>query len=106
MWGAIFETYIVAEVIKSYYNDGQVNLPLYYYRDKDGNEIDMVIEEAGTLYPVEIKATSDPRKSMISAFKLLEKIPDKKVGTGAMVCMVKDVLPMADGNLAIPVCMI
>jgi len=106
MWGAVFETYVVAEVIKSYYNDGQVNLPLYYYRDKDGNEIDMVIEEAGTLYPIEIKATSDPRKSMLGAFKQLEKIPDKKIGTGAIVCMVKDVLPIADENMAIPVYMI
>jgi len=106
MWGAIFETYVVAEIIKSYYNDGQVMLPLYYYRDKEKNEIDIIIEEAGTLYPVEIKTTSDPSKSMIAAFKLLEKIPDKKVGNGAVVCMCKEVLPLGGGNFIIPVDMI
>jgi len=93
-------------VIKSYYNDGQVNLPLYYYRDKDKNEIDLIIEEAGTLYPVEVKATSDPQKAMLRAFDLLKKIPDRKVGSGAVVCLVKDILAMAGGNFAIPFDMI
>ena len=106
MWGAMFETYVVAEVIKSYYNDGQVMLPLYYYRDKDKNEIDLIIEEAGTLYPIEIKASSDPNKSMTRAFSLLENVPDRKVGTGAVICMSKDVLPVGGENWAVPVDMI
>jgi predicted AAA+ superfamily ATPase len=106
MWGQIFETYVMTEVIKSYYNDGQTLLPLYYYRDKEKNEIDLIIEEAGTLYPVEIKTTSDPNKSMITTFDLLHKIPDKKVGVGAIICMCKDPLPMINGNWMLPVYMI
>jgi predicted AAA+ superfamily ATPase len=103
MWGQIFETYVVGEIIKSYYNDGQTSLPLYYYRDKEKNEIDLIIEEAGTLYPIEIKASSDPNSGMISAFDVLKKTTDKKIGEGAIICTAKDVLPLAGGNWIIPV---
>jgi len=103
MWGQIFETYVISEIIKSYLNDGQALWHLYYYRDKEKNEIDLVIEQAGTLYPVEIKATSDPTKSMISAFELLKKVPDKKIGEGAIICLSKDILPLAGNNWVIPV---
>ena len=106
MWGQMFETFVIGEIIKSYYNDGQIMLPLYYYRDKEKNEIDLIIENAGTLYPCEIKTTSDPNKSMISAFELLNKIPDKKVGSGAIICMSRETLPMSGDNWIIPVDMI
>lgn len=56
MAGAFFESFVIAEIIKSYYNKGIVEPPLYFYRDKDMNEIDLVIEENGTLYPLEIKS--------------------------------------------------
>ena len=102
MWGSVFETFVVGEIIKSYYNDGQTLLPLYYYRDKEKNEIDIIIEEAGTLYPVEIKTTSDPNKSMIAAFDILKKIPDRKTGEGAIICLAKKVLPLAGCNWIIP----
>lgn len=102
-WGHIFETYAVCEILKSYYNNGQTLLNIYYYRDKDGSEIDLVIEEAGTLYPVEIKTTSDPARSMIASFKALKNIPDKKTGEGAVVCMCKDVLPLAEDVWTLPV---
>ena len=106
MWGQVFETYVMTEIIKSYYNDGHTLLHLYYYRDKEKKEIDLIIEEAGTLYPVEIKTTSDPNKSMIRSFELLQKIPDKKVGAGAVVCLCETVLPLAGGNWVVPVEMI
>jgi predicted AAA+ superfamily ATPase len=54
-WGHIFESFVFAEILKSYYNDGNVKPPLYYYRDKDKNEIDLVIEDGSVLHPVEIK---------------------------------------------------
>ena len=89
MWGHIFESFVFAEVLKSYYNDGIVKPPLYYYRDKDKNEIDLVIEESDTLYPVKIKTTSDPTKSMVNAFRMLDAIPGKKTGTGGRSMLVK-----------------
>jgi len=106
MWGHIFENFVFAEILKSYYNDGIVKPPLTYYRDKDKNEIDLLIEDGNTLYPVEIKTTSDPTKSMVNAFKRLNSIPNKKVGTGAVICMAKECLPLTNNIWAIPVNMI
>jgi len=94
MWGHIFESFVFAEVLKSYYNDGIVQPPLYFYRDKDKNEIDLLIEDGETLYPVEIKTTSDPTKAMVKAFTCLDRIPMKTRGAGAVVCLAKDVLPL------------
>ncbi len=106
MWGHIFESFVFAEVFKSYYNDGIVKPPLYYYRDKEKNEIDLIIEQGDTLYPMEIKATSDPTRSMVGAFRCLDTVPGKKVGSGAVVCMAKERLPLTDTAWICPVDMI
>jgi predicted AAA+ superfamily ATPase len=106
MWGHIFESFVFAEVLKSYYNDGNVTPPLYYYRDKEKNEIDLIIKDGGTLHPVEIKTTSDPLRSMVSAFSLLEKLSGIKVGTGAVVCMAKEMLPLTENVQIAPAAMI
>ena len=103
MWGHIFESFVFAEILKSYYNDGIVKPPLYYYRDKDKNEIDLLIEDGDTLHPVEIKTSSDPKKSMISAFAFLDSIHSKNVGTGAVVCLAKERLPLTDNVWILPV---
>lgn len=106
MWGAIFETYVLAEILKSYYNDGKTNPPLYYYRDIDKNEIDLLIEEGDVLYPVEIKTTSDPLKSMVNAFYCLNKIPGKKIAAGGLICLASDCLPLSETVRTIPAHMI
>lgn len=106
MWGHIFESFVFGEVLKSYYNDGIVKPPLFYYRDKDKNEIDLVIAEGDTLYPVEIKTTSDPVKSMIKSFRCLDGISGKRVGTGAIVCLTKERLPLTDNVWVLPAGMI
>lgn len=106
MWGHIFESFVIAEVLKSYYNDGVVNPHLYHYRDSDKNEIDLVIEEGDMLYPVEIKSTSDPKKSMVKSFHHLERIPQKKVGPGAVICLAKELLPLTDSVWIYPVTMV
>jgi len=106
MWGHIFESFVFTEVLKSYYNDGIVRPPLYYYRDVDKNEIDLVIADGDYLHPAEIKTASGPTKSMINAFKLLENIPAKKVGTGVLICLTKERLPLTDNVWILPVQMI
>ncbi len=103
MWGHIFESFVFAEVLKSYYNDGIVKPPLYYYRDTDKNEIDLVIETGDSLYPVEIKTTSDPTRAMVNSFRYLHNIPGKKIGSGAVICLAKELLPLADGVWTMPV---
>ncbi len=106
MWGHLFESFVFAEILKSYYNDGIVKPPLYYYRDADKNEIDLLIEDGDKLYPIEIKTNSDPTKSMIKAFRCLDSNPNKKVGTGAVICLAKERLPLADNIWALPAGMI
>ena len=102
MWGHIFESFVFGEILKSYYNDGIVKPPLYYYRDKDKNEIDLVIEDGSILYPVEIKTSSDPTKSMINSFHLLEGLPGKEVGTGAIICLANERLPITENVWILP----
>ena len=106
MWGHIFESFVFVEILKSYYNDGIVKPPLYYYRDQDKNEIDLLISEGEFLYPIEIKTTSDPTKSMIRAFRCIDNIPAKKAGTGAVICLAKELLPLAGNVWIMPVQMI
>ena len=106
MWGHIFETFVFGEILKSYYNDGIVKPPLFYYRDKDKREIDLIIEQGDTLYPVEIKVSSDPKKAMVKAFSVLDDIPGKKRGTGAVVCLAKEPLPLVDDIWIVPAGMI
>jgi len=106
MWGHIFESFVFGEILKSYYNDGIVKPPLYYYRDAYKNEIDLIIENGEFLHPIEIKTTSDPKKSMINAFRCLEKIKIKKVGTGAIICLAKSLLPLTDNVWILPAEMI
>jgi len=105
-WGHIFETFVVSEILKSYYNNGIVYAPLYYYRDKERNEIDLIIENGSTLYPVEIKTTSDPNKRMIKSFDLLKSIPNKKIGQGAIICLAKHLMPLTETVLIVPVDMV
>ena len=102
MWGHIFESFVFAEILKSYYNDGVVKPPLYYYRDKDKNEIDLLIADGDTLHPVEIKTTSDPAKSAAGAFRLLNNIPNMQTGSGAVICLAKECLPLTDNVWTVP----
>ena len=103
MWGHIFESFVFAEVLKSYYNDGVVKPPLYYYRDKDKNEIDLLIGDGDVLHPVEIKTTSDPTRAMVKAFRCIESIPNKQVGQGAVICLAKERLPLSENVWILPV---
>jgi len=99
----MFESFVFTEILKSYYNDGIVKPPLFYYRDKDTNEIDLLIEDGDTLYPIEIKTTSDPTKAMVKSFRCIANIPGKQIGAGAVVCLAKEALPLTEGVWIWPV---
>ena len=103
MAGAFFESFVVSEIVKSYYNRGVLELPLYFYRDKDMNEIDLLIEENGILYPIEIKKHADPQKKDIDAFDLLDKIPGVKRGPGGVVCLYDKLITLRGEDRVIPV---
>ncbi|MBN2689683.1 MAG: ATP-binding protein [Gammaproteobacteria bacterium] len=101
MSGAILETYLFAEILKSYWHNG-VEANFYYYRDLDQREIDLVIESGDVLYPVEFKKTATPSKTASRSFSLLTKL-DKKLGDGAVMCFVNKYVPLSNNVTAIPV---
>lgn len=103
MAGAFFESFVVSEIIKSYYNKGVLEPPIYFYRDKDMNEIDLLIEENGTLYPIEMKKHADPSKEDTDAFGLLDKLPGIRHGSGGVVCLYDRLITLRGNDKVIPV---
>jgi predicted AAA+ superfamily ATPase len=103
MAGHFFETFVVSEIAKSYANKGVLSLPLYFWRDRDGNEIDLLIEDEGALYPIEIKKHADPEKSDVAKFSLLDKVSGAKRGSGGVVCMYDSLVTLGGNDKAIPV---
>ncbi|MDW7663144.1 MAG: DUF4143 domain-containing protein, partial [Bacillota bacterium] len=104
MSGAFFETYVISEIIKSYYNSGK-RPPVFYYRDSDQVEIDLIIEQNQTLYPIEIKKSAQPKPNSIRHFKVLEKT-GRQIGMGGVICLCSDIIPIDRNNNFVPVSMI
>lgn len=102
--GAILENYVVSEIRKTYFNNAKEPI-LHYYRDKDSNEIDLVMEANGELHPLEIKKAINPRSELIGAFKILDKASVPK-GTGAILCLREELSAINRENLIIPIWMI
>lgn len=90
MDGAFFETYVVTEIVKSYYNAGK-RPDLYYYRDIDGKEIDLLIVEGNNIYPIEIKKSKNP-SNPDKNFSVLNKLK-MNIKTGLVICMANELLP-------------
>lgn len=92
MDGAFFETYVVSEIVKSYYNAGK-RPDLYYYRDIDGKEIDLLFAEGDKIYPVEIKKAKAPDRADKN-FSVLDKLK-KDIQPGVILCMADEMLPLS-----------
>lgn len=99
MSGAIFETWVVVELLKSYWHCGKM-APFYYFRNKDQREIDLLIESDGALYPVECKKSASPTRNALQAMVTLEHL-GVKVGPGAVICLVTQPLPLSRNVMAI-----
>lgn len=103
--GQFFETWVVSEIVKSFLNAGKSLRDLYYYRDADQREIDLILEIGRVIYPIEIKMTAKPKKNMIQAFRLLEPITeagDMKLGDGALINQYPELIFLEKGIRAIP----
>lgn len=101
MNGAILENYVVSEIAKTYLNSG-LEPAMYYYRDKDSKEIDVVLEQNGELNPIEIKKTSNPGTELTRVFSLLDKASVPR-GKGAIICMKPSVGAIDRDNYIIPI---
>ena len=103
MAGAMFETYVISEIIKSYANAGRdTRNRLCYYRDNNNKEIDLIILENGKAYPVEIKKSANPGKNAVRHFGVLKDM-GLDVGEGAVICMTPMILPIDEKNKYVPV---
>ena len=101
MSGSILETWVVSEVLKSYLHNGK-QAPIFYYRDKDKKEIDLLIVQDGTIYPLEIKKTASPTVADVRAFDTLQRL-DLPIGAGGVICLAKQSLPITEATVSIPV---
>jgi uncharacterized protein len=99
MAGAILETYVVAEILKSWWH--RMKTPqVYYYRDKDGKEIDLLVRQDDKLHPIEIKKSATPASDWIKNFDVLDRFA---AGSGAVVCLGSQVVPMTRNVWTLPV---
>lgn len=107
--GNMFETFMVSEILKSYTNEGKdYRFNIFYYRGKDKhvtneNEIDLIIEENGFLYPIEIKMSGNPKASMGATNPVLDKIKDKSRGMGVILCLIDKKTYLRENLVALPI---
>ena len=103
--GSFFESYVVSEIIKSYSNDGK-EVDLFFLRDGNKREIDLLIHEDNTLHPIEIKLKAEPNEKDIKHFGMLESLKNVNIGEGGIVCMANDLLQLDKMNYIIPISMV
>lgn len=101
MSGEILETYVISEIIKTYWHNG-LTPNIYFYRDRDQKEIDLIIERDNCLFPIEIKKTANPSNRMTKHFSVLPKL-NKEMGPGAIICLKQIDVPITREVIAMPV---
>jgi predicted AAA+ superfamily ATPase len=98
--GAYFETFVVSELLKSYaYASFVPNV--YYYRDSNSKEIDLILEMNGHICPLEIKLAASPNNRDVKKYALLDKATMPR-GVGGIICMYQGVLHIDKENIIIP----
>ncbi len=101
--GQFFETFVISQIIKSFTNKG-IKPPLYFYRDTNQKEIDVLIEYKQTLYPIEIKTTANPNKKMARHFSVLDNLPNNTIlGTGFIINQYPNKLFLSENLIALPI---
>ena len=113
MSGEFFETWVVAEIYKSFLNAGK-RPPLYFYRDSNKKEIDLILYQDGVVNPIEIKKSAAPANATrhFSVLNPIEREPETDefgvahlkttIGAGAVVCMASDLIPVDRKNWYVP----
>jgi len=100
MAGALFETHVIAVVLKSWTGHGR-RPPIYYWRTKDKAEIDLLFEIDGVIYPAEIKLSASPQKPGAAWARL--RASGLSVGRGSVICLCEQTVPLSEDVDAVPV---
>lgn len=104
--GHFLETYVISEIIKNMRNNKRtLNYNIFYYRDRDQKEVDLIFELDNIIYPFEIKKTGSPNKSMISSFHTLEN-RNVIVGSGGLLCFYPNIVPLDEKHKSYPISVI
>jgi len=101
MSGHFFETFVVAELLKSYKNAGKEEY-FYFLRDSNGREIDLLIFQDNTLFPLEIKQHTNPTPKDIQHFPMLDSLKNINIGEGGAICLAQELQPLTDKHKIIP----
>ena len=102
--GAILENYVVSELLKTYHNQAKECL-IWYYRDKESREIDILLENDGVLNPIEIKRSVNPGNERIRAFEILDQGTVPR-GKGVLFCMRPTLSAINSESFVVPIWMI
>ena len=101
MSGAVLETWIMSELLKSFWHNG-LHAPFYYYRDKDRREIDLLIVQDGTVCPLEFKKTASPGRNDVRHFAALQKL-GLPIRPGGVICLAEQAIPLTEAAVSIPI---
>ena len=99
--GHYFETFVMSEILKSYTNAGKEE-DFYFLRDRNVREIDLLIFQNNTLFPLEIKQHSGPSPNDIKHFPMIDELKNVNVGEGGVICLSQDILPLTNSHKTIP----
>ncbi len=99
--GAILETWILVEILKSWWHRGK-SAPFFFYRDKDKKEIDLLIVRDEVIHPLEFKKSASPGRESVRHFGTLARL-DRPIGPGGVICLAESSLPLGEGVVTIPV---
>jgi predicted AAA+ superfamily ATPase len=103
MSGQVFETYVICEIIKSYYNAGK-EPPIYFFRNDKAEEVDLIFFRDGFIYPIEIKKTSSPAQRDLKTIRLLSSaFPSYTIPSGGLICTYDKIISLGDNFKAIPI---
>ena len=100
MSGELFETFAISEIAKSYFNSGKDLRNLFFYRDSNQKEIDLLINKDDSLFPVEIKKSAQPALSMAKHFPVVRQI--KNMRTGTILCQCEKQMFLSEDVQVLP----
>ena len=100
MAGELFETFVISEIAKTYFNSGADLRSLFFYRDSNQKEIDLLISKNGSLFPVEIKKSAQVSISMAKNFPAVKLL--NEIQTGTILCQCDKKMFLSETVQALP----
>ena len=100
MAGELFETFVISEVAKTYFNNGKDLRNLFFYRDSNKKEIDLLIYKNGCLFPVEIKKAAQAYLFMAKNFPVIKQL--NSLQTGTVLCQCDKKLFLSESVQSVP----